>query len=85
MDLLAGFDMAITDGVDVISVLIGGYPRKFFKDLMATGAFDARKMVYSLLAQEKMRVHTTFHGTNHSTLYNNCGCIKYRLTVCSYC
>lgn len=43
MDLLAGFDMAIADGVDVISVSIGGTPRKFFQDSMAIGAFHAMK------------------------------------------
>ncbi|GJR72518.1 subtilisin-like protease SBT4.15 [Tanacetum coccineum] len=43
MDLLAGFDMAIADGVDVISVSIGGYARKFFEDAMAIGAFHAMK------------------------------------------
>ncbi|KAI3523791.1 hypothetical protein L1887_02194 [Cichorium endivia] len=43
MDLLAGFDMAIADGVDVISVSIGGSPKKFFKDAMSIGAFHAMK------------------------------------------
>ncbi|CAI9290654.1 unnamed protein product [Lactuca saligna] len=43
MDLLAGFDMAIADGVDVISVSIGGSPKKFFQDSMAIGAFHAMK------------------------------------------
>ena len=43
MDLLTGFDMAIVDGVDVISMSIGGFARKFFEDLMATGAFHAMK------------------------------------------
>ncbi|KAL4590761.1 hypothetical protein LXL04_003704 [Taraxacum kok-saghyz] len=42
-DLLAGFDMAIADGVDVISVSIGGSPKKFFQDSMAIGAFHAMK------------------------------------------
>ncbi|KAI3814114.1 hypothetical protein L1987_18860 [Smallanthus sonchifolius] len=43
MDLLAGFDMAIADGVDVISVSIGGTPRQLFLDSMAIGAFHAMK------------------------------------------
>ncbi|XP_071700446.1 subtilisin-like protease SBT4.15 [Rutidosis leptorrhynchoides] len=43
MDMLAAFDMAIADGVDVISVSIGGSPRPFFEDSMAIGAFHAMK------------------------------------------
>ncbi|KVH89665.1 Peptidase S8/S53 domain-containing protein [Cynara cardunculus var. scolymus] len=43
MDLLAGFDSAIADGVDVISVSVGGSPRKFFQDSIAIGAFHAMK------------------------------------------
>ncbi|XP_027363231.1 subtilisin-like protease SBT4.15 [Abrus precatorius] len=43
MDLLAGFDEAIADGVNLISVSLGGTPRKFFSDPMAIGAFHAMK------------------------------------------
>ncbi|XP_076940939.1 subtilisin-like protease SBT4.15 [Bidens hawaiensis] len=43
MDLLAGFDMAIADGVDVITVSIGGHPRQFFQDSLAIGAFHVMK------------------------------------------
>ncbi|XAR64667.1 Cucumisin [Bertholletia excelsa] len=43
MDLLAGFDAAIADGVDVISVSIGGYPRPYFQDPIAIGSFHAMK------------------------------------------
>ncbi|KAA8518600.1 hypothetical protein F0562_016074 [Nyssa sinensis] len=43
MDLLAGFDAAIADGVDVISVSIGGNSRSFFEDPIAIGAFHAMK------------------------------------------
>ncbi|KAM7464261.1 hypothetical protein LguiA_032382 [Lonicera macranthoides] len=43
MDLLAGFDAAISDGVDIISVSIGGASRSFFMDPMAIGAFHALK------------------------------------------
>ncbi|KAM7464263.1 hypothetical protein LguiA_032384 [Lonicera macranthoides] len=43
MDLLAGFDAAISDGVDIISVSIGGASRSFFTDPMAIGAFHALK------------------------------------------
>lgn len=43
MDLLAGFDHAIADGVDLISVSIGGEPRDFFQDPIAIGTFHAMK------------------------------------------
>ncbi|XP_057954687.1 subtilisin-like protease SBT4.15 [Malania oleifera] len=43
MDLLAAFDDAIADGVDVISVSIGGTSRDFFNDPIAIGAFHAMK------------------------------------------
>lgn len=43
MDMLAGFDEAIADGVNFISVSIGGPPRDFFSDPIAIGAFHAMK------------------------------------------
>ncbi|KDP42719.1 hypothetical protein JCGZ_23659 [Jatropha curcas] len=43
MDLLAGFDDAIADGVDIISTSIGGWPRSFFEDPIAIGSFHAMK------------------------------------------
>ncbi|CAH2074290.1 unnamed protein product [Thlaspi arvense] len=43
MDMLAAFDEAISDGVDVISVSIGGDSLPFFKDPIAIGAFHAMK------------------------------------------
>ena len=43
MDLLAAFDEAIADGVNVISLSLGGTPRKFFSDPVAIGAFHAMK------------------------------------------
>ncbi|KAK1389626.1 subtilisin-like protease SBT4.15 [Heracleum sosnowskyi] len=43
MDMLAAFDAAIADGVDVISVSIGGPARFYFEDSMAIGAFHAMK------------------------------------------
>ncbi|KAL3825788.1 hypothetical protein ACJIZ3_021817 [Penstemon smallii] len=43
MDTLAGFDAAIADGVDIISVSLGGQPRSFFEDPIAIGSFHALK------------------------------------------
>ncbi|KAK2655165.1 hypothetical protein Ddye_008217 [Dipteronia dyeriana] len=43
MDLLAAFDDAIHDGVDVISISIGGSPRSFLDDPIAIGSFHAMK------------------------------------------
>lgn len=43
MDMLAAFDDAISDGVDVISVSIGGASLPFFSDPIAIGAFHAMK------------------------------------------
>ncbi|KAF8009932.1 hypothetical protein BT93_J0801 [Corymbia citriodora subsp. variegata] len=40
-NVLAGIDAAIDDGVDVISLSLGGNHRPFFKDVMAKGAFAA--------------------------------------------
>ncbi|KAH9793871.1 subtilisin-like protease SBT5.3 [Citrus sinensis] len=42
-DILAAFDMAIHDGVDVLSVSLGGGPSKFFNDSTAIGSFHAVK------------------------------------------
>ncbi|XP_038713495.1 subtilisin-like protease SBT5.3 [Tripterygium wilfordii] len=43
-DILAGFDAAISDGVDVISVAIANFgPSEFFKDVISIGAFHAVK------------------------------------------
>lgn len=43
MDLLAAFDEAIADGVNFISVSIGGATKQFFSDPIAIGAFHAMK------------------------------------------
>ncbi|XP_055811615.1 subtilisin-like protease SBT4.15 [Solanum dulcamara] len=42
-DILAAFDAAISDGVDVISLSVGGGGRDFFEDSIAIGAFHALK------------------------------------------
>ena len=43
IDLLAGFDDAISDGVDLISISIGGYSDSYFDDSISIGAFHAMK------------------------------------------
>ncbi|XP_039041242.1 subtilisin-like protease SBT5.4 [Hibiscus syriacus] len=40
-DIMAGFDAAISDGVDVLSVSLGGDPSEFFEDGLSIGAFHA--------------------------------------------
>lgn len=42
-DILAGFDIAIHDGVDVLSVSLGGDPAPFYNDSVAIGSFHAVK------------------------------------------
>lgn len=43
MDILAAFDAAIHDGVDVISISIGGGSSNYVTDAIAVGAFHALK------------------------------------------
>lgn len=40
-DIIAGFDMAVADGVDVISVSLGGNPVDYFQDPIAIASFGA--------------------------------------------
>ncbi|XP_030467503.2 subtilisin-like protease SBT5.4 [Syzygium oleosum] len=42
-DILAAFDAAIDDGVDVLSVSLGGFPGDYFKDGLSIGSFHAVK------------------------------------------
>lgn len=43
MDMLAAFDEAIADGVNIISISIGGMARPYFEDPIAIGSFHAMK------------------------------------------
>lgn len=43
MDILAAYDAAIHDGVDVISISIGGGGPNYVQDSIAIGAFHAMK------------------------------------------
>ena len=43
MDLLAGFEAAIDDGVDIISISIGGSSSSYSQDSIAIGSFHAMK------------------------------------------
>ncbi|KAL8064346.1 hypothetical protein ABFX02_01G083300 [Erythranthe guttata] len=40
-DIIAGMDAAIDDGVDILSISLGGRPRDFYRDSIALGAFSA--------------------------------------------
>ncbi|XP_077240818.1 xylem serine peptidase 1 [Tasmannia lanceolata] len=42
-DILAGFDEAIADGVDLISCSLGGFAPNYFEDPIAIGAFHAMR------------------------------------------
>ena len=42
-DILAAFDDAIADGVDIISVSLGGSAKSYFTDVVAIGAFHAMR------------------------------------------
>ncbi|KAK2639988.1 hypothetical protein Ddye_027783 [Dipteronia dyeriana] len=42
-DIMAGFEAAISDGVDVLSVSLGGLSSEFFNDGIAIGSFHAVK------------------------------------------
>ncbi|KAK8671824.1 hypothetical protein V6N13_038409 [Hibiscus sabdariffa] len=43
VDILAAFDDAIADGVDIISLSVGGAPSDYFDDPIAIGAFHSMK------------------------------------------
>ncbi|GLT71233.1 hypothetical protein SLA2020_432670 [Shorea laevis] len=43
-DILAAMDAAVEDGVDVISMSLGGFSRPFYLDSIALGAFSAMQL-----------------------------------------
>nr|GEW04939.1 subtilisin-like protease SBT5.4 [Tanacetum cinerariifolium] len=43
VDIMKGFETAIHDGVDVLSVSLGGYPSEFIDDALAIASFHALK------------------------------------------
>lgn len=49
-DIMAAFDAAITDGVDVLSLSLGGNPSEFFEDGISIGAFHALKKGISVVS-----------------------------------
>jgi len=42
-DILAGLEAAIADGVDILSMSLGGHPQPFHEDIIAIGTFSAMK------------------------------------------
>lgn len=49
-DILAAFDAAISDGVDVLSVSLGGETTEFFEDGTSIGSFHAMRKGISVVA-----------------------------------
>jgi subtilisin family serine protease len=49
-DILAGFDVAISDGVDVLSVSLGGAIHEYSDDAIAIGSFHAFKKGITVVA-----------------------------------
>ncbi|XP_062188585.1 subtilisin-like protease SBT1.8 [Phragmites australis] len=50
-DIVAAIDAAVKDGVDIISMSLGGYPRSFHSDVIAIATFGAeRKGIFVVLA-----------------------------------
>ncbi|OEL27803.1 Subtilisin-like protease SBT1.2 [Dichanthelium oligosanthes] len=42
-DIVAGMEAAIADGVDILSISLGGRPQAFHEDIIAIGSFSAMK------------------------------------------
>ncbi|XP_022859412.1 subtilisin-like protease SBT4.14 [Olea europaea var. sylvestris] len=65
MDILAAFDAAISDGVDIISISIGGLTGRYTSDSIAVGAFHAmRKGILTVASAGN-------DGPNHGTVSNH--------------
>lgn len=64
-DILAAFESAISDGVDVISISIGGATGSYTADSIAVGAFHAmRKGILTVASAGN-------DGPNHGTVANH--------------
>jgi hypothetical protein len=80
-DILAAFDDAIADGVDIISISIGGSNfRPYFEDSIAIGAFHAMRngILTSIL------LVTGSRSSNHHkfcAMVSLCGCKHHRPKV----
>nr|XP_043609719.1 subtilisin-like protease SBT1.2 [Erigeron canadensis] len=48
-DILAGMDMAIRDGVDILSLSLGGFPLPLYDDSIAIGSFRAMEHKISVI------------------------------------
>ncbi|KAK6142863.1 hypothetical protein DH2020_023211 [Rehmannia glutinosa] len=65
MDILAAFDSAISDGVDIISISIGGLTAGYMSDSIAVGAFHAmRKGILTVASAGN-------DGPGHGSVANN--------------
>lgn len=65
MDILAAFDAAISDGVDIISISIGGLSGSYTSDSIAVGAFHAmRKGILTVASAGN-------DGPSHGTVSNH--------------
>ncbi|KAM7274556.1 hypothetical protein ACFE04_016422 [Oxalis oulophora] len=65
VDILAAIDAAVHDGVDVLSISIGGWSASYVKDVMSVGAFHAmRKGIVTVASAGN-------DGPSPSSLYNH--------------
>lgn len=65
MDILAAFESAISDGVDIISISIGGVTGSYTSDSIAVGSFHAmRKGILTVASAGN-------EGPNHGSVANH--------------